>query len=378
MSPDTPLLRTTLHPNHVAANGRMVPFAGWDMPVQYEGVLAEAKVVRSAVGIFDVSHMGRLYIDGVGSGDFLESILTFSVKSLKSGRAGYGFLLTEDGGIIDDTVVYQQSAKDGSNERYLLICNAANRESVTAWINQHMTGFPDVSMTDFTTESIMIAVQGPAAAVLVDALCVGEEKPSSLRPFGSMSQAVKLGADSSLVEVFIGRTGYTGEDGFEFVADADNGPALWDALVEAGATPCGLGARDVLRLEAGLRLHGSDMDNTKSPLEAGLERFVKMDKEWFIGREALKVQNNRGLTRKLVGFRLLEAGIPRHGYSLFKDEKQIGEVTSGTYSPSLDTGIGMGYVFTEYSVLGDHIQIDLRGRPVKAEIVELPFYHRPK
>ena len=164
MSPDTQLLRTALHPNHVAANGRMVPFAGWDMPVQYEGVLAEAKVVRSAVGIFDVSHMGRLYIDGVDSGDFLESILTFSVKSLKPGRARYGFLLTEDGGIIDDAVVYQQSAKDGSNERYLLICNAANRESVTAWINQHMTGFPDVSMTDFTTESIMIAVQGPAAA----------------------------------------------------------------------------------------------------------------------------------------------------------------------------------------------------------------------
>lgn len=378
MSPDAPLSRTALHPNHIAANGRMVPFAGWDMPVQYVGVLAEAKAVRTAVGIFDVSHMGRLYIDGMGSGDFLERLLTFSVKNLKAGRARYGFLLTEDGGIIDDTVVYQQSAEDGSKERYLLICNAANRESVTTWINQHMTGFPGVSMTDFTIESVMIAVQGPAAAALVDSLCVGEENPSSLRSFGSMSQMVKLGADASLVEVFIGRTGYTGEDGFEFVADADHGPALWDALVEAGATPCGLGARDVLRLEAGLRLHGSDIDNTKSPLEAGLERFVNMDKESFIGCEALKAQQERGVSQKLVGFQLLEAGIPRHEYTLFNDEKQIGEVTSGTYSPSLDTGIGMGYVFSEYSVLGSHIQIDLRGRPVEAEIVELPFYHRPK
>ncbi len=378
MSPDAPLSRTALHPRHVAANGRMVSFAGWDMPVQYEGVLAEAKAVRTAVGIFDVSHMGRLYIDGVGSGDLLETILTFSVKNLKLGRARYGFLLTEDGGVIDDTVVYQQSAEADSNERYLLICNAANREAVTAWITQHLKSFPGASMTDFTTESVMIAVQGPAAAALVDGLCVGEENPSSLRPFGSMSQAVDLRTDASLVEVFIGRTGYTGEDGFEFVADAIHGPALWDALVEAQATPCGLGARDVLRLEAGLRLHGSDMDSTKSPLEAGLDRFVNLDKESFIGREALKAQNSQGLSQKLVGFRLLEAGIPRHGYTLLNGEKQIGEVTSGTYSPSLDMGIGMGYVFSEYSVLGSHIQIDLRGRPVEAEIVEMPFYHRPK
>jgi aminomethyltransferase len=378
MSPDSPLSRTALYPNHIAAIGRMVPFAGWDMPVQYEGVLAEAKAVRTAVGIFDVSHMGRLYIDGAGSGDFLEKLLTFSVKNLKPGRARYGFLLTKEGGVIDDTVVYQQSAEGGSNERYLLICNAANREAVTAWIEQHLKGFPAVSMTDFTVESVMMAVQGPASAALVDTLCVGKENPSSLRPFGSMSQAVKLEADASLVEVFIGRTGYTGEDGFEFVADADHGPALWDAIVEAGATACGLGARDVLRLEAGLRLHGSDMDNTKSPLEAGLDRFVNMDKESFIGQNALNAQISNGISQKLVGFRLTEPGIPRHEYSLFKDGKQIGEVTSGTYSPSLDTGIGMGYVFSEHSALGNHIQIDLRGRPVEAEIVEMPFYHRPK
>ena len=233
-------------------------------------------------------------------------------------------------------------------------------------------------MTDFTMESVMMAVQGPAAAALVDGLCSGAESPSSLRPFGSMTQAVKLGGDATLAEVFVGRTGYTGEDGFELIADANHGPALWDAVVEAGAAPCGLGARDVLRLEAGLRLHGSDMDTSTSPLEAGLDRFVNMEKEAFIGREALEAQSARGLGRKLVGFRLLEAGIPRHEYSLSKDTNPIGEVTSGTYSPSLDTGIGMGYVALEHSVPGNHIHVDLRGRAVEAEIVELPFYHRTK
>lgn len=373
MPSDVPLQRTALFANHIAANGRMVPFAGWEMPVQYEGVLAETKAVRSDVGLFDVSHMGRLYIEGAGSGDFLEHVLTFSVKNLNPGRARYGFVLTPDGGVIDDTVVYQQSAEDGSSERYLMICNAGNRAAIVAWLNQHMGDYQGVTMTDFTTESVMIAVQGPSAAALVDKLCVGESSPSELRPFGSMAQVVTLG---TLVEVFIGRTGYTGEDGFEFVADAANGSDLWDALVRAGATPCGLGARDVLRLEAGLRLHGSDMDTSKSPLEAGLDRFVSMKKDAFIGRDALVKQSADGLSQNLVGFTLLDAGIPRHEYAILKDGKLIGEVTSGTYSPSLDTGIGMGYVSSEYSVLGHHIQIDLRGRPVEAEIVELPFYHR--
>ena len=378
MSSDAPLQRTPLFSNHIVANGRMVPFAGWEMPVQYEGVLAEAKAVRTNVGMFDVSHMGRLYIEGASSGDFLEHVLTFSVTNLNPGRARYGFILTEGGGVIDDTVVYQQSPEDGSCERYLMICNAANRPAIVDWLNVHKRDYPDVMMTDFTTESIMIAVQGPAAAVIADRLCVGEENPSSLKPFGSMAQAVKLGADGSLVEMFIGRTGYTGEDGFEFVADAADGSNLWNALLQAGVTPCGLGSRDVLRLEAGLRLHGSDMDISKTPLEAGLDRFVSMKKDAFIGREALVKQNADGLTQKLVGFKLLDVGIPRHEYRILKDETQIGEVTSGTYSPSLDSGIGMGYVSSEYTALGHHIQIDLRGRSVEAEIVELPFYHRAK
>jgi len=377
MPSDAPLLHTALHSVHLAASARMVPFAGWEMPVQYVGVLAESRAVRSAVGAFDVSHMGRLRIEGDGAGRFLEQMLTFSVLTLNAGRARYGFLLTEDGGILDDTVVYRQADEDDPTARYLLICNAANRNAVTGWLHQHMDSYPGVTLTDFTPESVMIAVQGPKAAALVDGLCSGEETPSSLRPFGSMTQAVKLHGRPSVTTVFIGRTGYTGEDGFELIADADHGPALW-AAVKAGATPCGLGARDVLRLEAGLRLHGSDMDTSTSPLEAGLERFVNMKKDAFIGREALVAQSVHGPSRRLVGFRLLEAGIPRHGYPLLKNTEQIGEVTSGTYSPSLDTGMGMGYVAVEHSTPGIRIHVDLRGRAVEAEIVALPFYHRPK
>ena len=378
MSSEPTLNRTALYGDHLAANGRMVPFAGWSMPVQYEGVLSEVRAVRNNVGIFDVSHMGRLRIEGLKCGQLLEQVLTFPVQSLNHGRARYGFLLTPEGGVIDDVIVYQQSADDGARGQYTLICNASNRETVISWINENIADSPDILVTDFTGESVMIALQGPQAGAIVDDICVGEQKPSTMRPFSSISQSMKLQNLDSVVDVFIGRTGYTGEDGFEIVADAKFGSALWTTLQIRGAAPCGLGARDVLRLEAGLRLHGSDMDTSKSPLEAGLDRFVNMQSHEFIGRKALKIQETTGLDNILVGFRLLGPGIPRHEHVLLKESKQIGEVTSGTYSPTLDTGIGMGYVSMEYSTPGDHINIDIRGRIVEAEIVELPFYHRQK
>jgi len=378
MSSAPNLFRTALYANHLAANGRMVPFAGWLMPVQYEGVLSEAKAVRSKVGIFDVSHMGRMRIEGPTAGQFLERVLAFSVKNLKHGRARYGFVLTPKGGVIDDVIIYQQTNEDGPNGRYNLICNAGNRETVASWFQSHIADYPGISVFDYTTNSVMIAVQGPDAKSTIDGICVGENNPSALPSFGSMSQSVKLRNVDPPVEVFIGRTGYTGEDGFEIIADANSGSALWETLRLAGATPCGLGARDLLRLEAGLRLHGSDMDTSKSPLEAGLARFVGMENQEFIGRKALTDQQAMGLDEILVGFKLLESGIPRHGHTLSKGSKQIGEVTSGTYSPTLDTGIGMGYVSLECSAPGDHINVNIRGRIVEAEIVKLPFYHRRK
>ena len=368
MSSEPTLKRTALYDDHLAANGRMVPFAGWSMPVQYEGVLSEVRAVRNNVGIFDVSHMGRLRITGFTCGQLLERVLTFPVQSLGHGRARYGFLLAPEGGVIDDVIVYQQSTDDGARGEYILICNASNRDVVISWIDENVVESSDITVTDFTGESVMIALQGPKAGAIVDDISVGEQKPSTIRPFSSISQSLKLNNLDSVVDVFIGRTGYTGEDGFEIVADENFGSALWTTLQIRGAAPCGLGARDVLRLEAGLRLHGSDMDTSKTPMEAGLDRFVNMQSHEFIGRKALKIQQTTGLDHILVGFRLLGPGIPRHEHVLFKESKQIGEVTSGTYSPTLDTGIGMGYVSMEYSTPGDQINIDIRGRIVKQKL----------
>lgn len=372
----TPLHHTALYESHVAAGARLVPFAGWEMPVQYRGVIAEVRAVRTDAGMFDVSHMGRLNISGSGAAAFMDSLVTFSVKTLATGRARYGFILADNGGILDDVILYHTQHEDGS-DLLRLVCNAANRETVTAWMGRRLAAFPGVSVTDHTAETALVAVQGPRALEVMDGLSLGDPKPSALRPFGADTFPLALGGVTT--EGFIGRTGYTGEDGVEVALDAADGPRLWAALAAAGAAPCGLGARDVLRLEAGLRLHGSDMDATTTPLEAGLERFVNMDKGLFHGRDALELQEeDEGPHRLLVGLRLLGGGVPRHGCAIVSGGSAIGKVTSGTYSPTIDTGIAMGYVPTEQSTPGNRVHIDLRGRLVEAEIVELPFYRRPK
>ncbi len=370
------LLRTALYGCHVAAGARLVPFAGYEMPVQYQGVIAEVKAVRSGVGMFDVSHMGRISIQGGGAASFMDSLVTFSVKTLATGRARYGFILTDTGGVLDDVILYHTQHEDGS-DLLRLVCNAANRAAVVAWMERHVPAFRGVSFVDNTDETVLVAVQGPRALAVIDELCIGDPKPSALRPFGADEFAFSLG-DGAIAAGFVGRTGYTGEDGVEIAMDADYGPRLWDALAAAGVTPCGLGARDVLRLEAGLRLHGSDMDVTTTPLEAGLSRFVNMDKELFHGRDALELQEDDGLNRLLVGLRLLGGGVPRHGCAILNNGESIGEITSGTYSPILDTGIAMGYVPHDFSAPGNQVHIDLRGRLVEAEITEMPFYRRPK
>ena len=371
-----PKLRTALYDNHTAAGARMVPFAGWEMPVQYQGVIAEAKAVRSDVGIFDVSHMGRLSIQGSGAASFMDSLVTFSVKTLQLGRARYGFILADNGGILDDVILYHSQVEDGSDS-LRLVCNAANRYTVIAWMDQHLAAFRGVTVNDHTSETVLIAVQGPRALQVMDDLCPDDPKPSALRPFGAALFPFDLGG-GAVAEGFVGRTGYTGEDGVEIDIDAAYGPRLWEALTTARATPCGLGARDLLRLEAGLRLHGSDMDASTTPLEAALERFVNMEKGLFHGRDALEVQEEDGLQRRLAGFRLLGGGVPRHGSAILLAGTPIGEVTSGTYSPILDTGIAFGYVSPDLTAPGQTVHIDLRGRLVEAEVAELPFYRRPK
>ena len=341
----------------------MVPFGGWDMPVQYSGILAEVKAVRTAAGLFDVSHMGRLYISGPQSTEFLDWVLTGSAESLRVGRARYCMICTESGGVIDDTIFYRL-AKD----RYLLIPNAGNRIAVVEWFQSWIQNkFPNVLMEDRTDSTALIACQGPGAAAIMDSLCKGAD--SAMRPF-AWRDLVLAGKP-----VTAGRTGYTGEDGFEVVCQSQDARSIWESLLRQGAVPCGLGARDVLRLEAGLPLHGHEIDEKTSPIEAGLDRFVRFDKE-YVGSQVLARQNTVGVDRKLVGLTVEGRSAPRTDYSILHNSDIIGQVTSGSYSPTLDTSIAMGYVLGRHATLGQVVHLDIRGRTVPANIVKLPFYTR--
>ena len=354
----------------------MVPFGGWDMPVQYSGILAEVKAVRTAAGLFDVSHMGRLYISGPRSTQFSDWVLTGSAASLRVGRARYCMICNESGGVIDDTIFYRLA-----EDRYLLIPNAGNRPAVVEWfqdrIDDRFSGMPGtdpavspaVSMIDRTETTALIACQGPDAVQIIDSLCEGAA--SAVRPFAW--KEVNLAAKP----VMIGRTGYTGEDGFEVVCQTRDAVLIWNSLMDTGALPCGLGARDVLRLEAGLPLHGHEIDESTSPIEAGLTRFVRFDKE-YVGSAVLAQQNEDGTERKLVGLTVPGRSAPRADYSILHQGEIIGRVTSGSYSPTLDTSIAMGYVLGRHASPGQLVDLDIRGRTVSARIVELPFYTRPR
>ena len=341
----------------------MVPFGGWDMPVQYSGILAEVKAVRTAAGLFDVSHMGRLYISGPQCTEFLDWVLTGSAESLRVGRARYCMICNESGGVIDDTIFYRLA-----EDRYLLIPNAGNRTTVVEWFQSWIQNkFPSVLMEDRTDSTALIACQGPGAAAIMDSLCKGADP--AMRPF-AWRDLVLAGKP-----VTAGRTGYTGEDGFEVVCRSQDAQSIWESMMEQGAVPCGLGARDVLRLEAGLPLHGHEIDEKTSPIEAGLDRFVRFDKE-YVGSQVLARQNAVGVDRKLVGLTVEGRSAPRADYSILHNSDIIGQVTSGSYSPTLDTSIAMGYVLGRYATLEQLVHLDIRGRTVPANIVKLPFYTR--
>ena len=375
MAGSTPLLRTPLNAEHHAAGGRMVPFGGWEMPLQYTSILAEARAVRSGVGIFDVSHMARLHVRGEHATAFLDRVLTARVAALRPRRARYTFLLNEDGGIIDDGVVARLDDGSGAEDHLLLVSNAGTRPTVLAWLEQWSGDFPRQALHDATSETAMVAVQGPQTAALLDGLA--ERTPSAMRPFACAAHTLDLSTGAP-VSALVSRTGYTGEDGFEVVVQAADAPALWRRLVEEGAVPCGLGSRDTLRLEAALMLSGTDVGPTTTPLEAAQDRFVNLEKEGFVGREALLRMQEQGVQRRMVGFHVLAQGIPRTGYALSKDGEPVGEVTSGGYSPTLDMAIGLGYVAMEHSTPGSDLTVDLRGRAAPARVVQLPFYRRPQ
>lgn len=369
------LRRTSLFEAHKRAGAKFVEFAGWEMPLHYGSILDEARTVRSSCGMFDVSHMGRLMVKGdreqgkrsVQSDEnvakALDWLVTMDVNGLAVGQVRYGFLCNERGGIIDDLTV----ARLGETE-FLVVVNAARRETDFAWMRSHLPGW--VELVDRTFETAMIAVQGPDALAIVDELAEGDLKPSSLKRF-------RIGNFSLMgVECLISRTGYTGEDGVEIVCPANAAEQIWEALRSKGVQPCGLGARDILRLEAGFCLYGHDLNEDTTPAEADLMRFVAMDKP-FIGREAIEAQLRDGIKRKRVGLKLSTRSTAREGSTVLGNGQPIGIVTSGVFSPHLNTAIAMAYVVTEWAQAGTKVQVLVRGQPADAEVVPMPFLTLP-
>ena len=342
---------------------RMVPFSGWDMPVQYRTVLEEVDAVRQRAGMFDVSHMGRLFISGPGAGAFVSGIFSSDVSRLRPGRAKYGVTCNEEGGIIDDNIVYRLE-----EERYLYIPNAGNRVAVAAWLNRWAPTDGSVQIEDVAERLAMIAIQGPSAKFAFSK--IAGDGLAKIRPF--RIAPVDIDGES----VLVARTGYTGEDGYEIMPSSEAAESVWNSLLESEVVPCGLASRDLLRLEAGLLLHGNDMDTSINPYEAGLDKFVDPDRDDYIPGEALRRIRDEGTSRKLVGFEMVGRGIARHGYDITDGENKIGEVTSGSIAFTLDKNIGLGYVPTDFSAPGTKLWIQIRRRTIEAVVRPLPFYSR--
>jgi len=356
------LRRTPLYPAHIELAGRMVEFAGFEMPVQYRSIVAEHTAVRERVGLFDVSHMGQIHFRGPDAVATVEKLVTCPVSSLRPGRVRYGCLCNLEGGVVDDVTVYRIAGD------HLFLCvNAANIEKDYRWILQHA---PDAAgIENRSDETALLALQGPAAAPLLASL-VGEDL-SDLKRFRFRS------AGLAHHRATISRTGYTGSDGFELYLASAAAEAIWRLLLEAGEpfgiTPAGLGARDTLRLEAALPLYGQELDETTSPLEARLDRFVKLEEGGFIGSDAIARRLEQGHPRLLAGFILEERGIARAGHPIALEGEEVGVVTSGVPSPTLGKSIGLGYVPPTLAAIGSRFDVMVRGRRIRAKVVETPF-----
>ncbi|MFL5321854.1 MAG: glycine cleavage system aminomethyltransferase GcvT, partial [Myxococcaceae bacterium] len=353
--------RTPLYEAHRRLAGRMVDFAGWEMPVQYSSVVAEHETVRKAVGLFDVSHMGEIEFRGKGALEAANALITNDLARISDGQAVYAGLLNEKGGFVDDIVAYRFSP-----ERIFICVNASNREKDFNWMAEHAKGVAPVNRSD---EFAQIAIQGPKAAAIVQRLTKTDVSKIGTYRFAE--------GEVAGVKAIISRTGYTGEDGFELYCAPNDAEKLWFALLQEGEKdgikPAGLGARDSLRTEMKYALYGNDIDDDHTPLEAGLGWIVKLDKPEFLAKDVLVKQKADGVKRKLVGFELTEPGIPRQHYAILKDGQKVGEVTSGTMGPSVKKAIGIGYVPPELAAEGSQFQVDIRGRPVGARVVKTPF-----
>ncbi len=356
--------RTPLHDWHATHGGRMVDFAGWDMPVQYTSITEEHQAVRNAAGLFDISHMGRLTFTGTDALDLIQHVFTNNAATLKEGQVRYGLVCNEQGGIRDDVLVYRWPTYG-----YAMVVNASNRDKIVAWLAEHK-GSRQVMIEDRTLDSAMIAVQGPGALEL----CRG------VTPFDASQLAYYYSAHTTYrgQECVVSRTGYTGEDGVEYMVPAAAGAALWEALIGRGARACGLGARDTLRLEAAMPLYGHELGEEIDPLQAGLGWAVKLDKGDFIGRDALLRRRDDPTLRVRVGLEMAGKRIAREGSILSRDGKEIGRVASGTFAPTVAKAIAMAYVARGCAEPGTTLDVDVRGKSEAARVVPLPFYKRPK
>lgn len=365
----TSLLRTPLYPLAVEQKARLTAFSGWEMPVQYSSIGQEHEAVRTAAGMFDISHMGKFALQGKQLVEQLQPLVPSDLSRLQPGQAQYTVLLNAKGGIIDDIIFYYQGENADGEQRGVLIVNAATRVRDKAWVFAQIES-ADINFQDFSKEKVLIAVQGPQAAAYLQPFV--EEDLTPVKAFGHL-EATVLGQPA-----FIARTGYTGEDGFEVMVDPDVGIELWRSLLAAGVTPCGLGARDTLRLEAAMALYGQDITETTTPLEAGLGWVVHLDtKGDFIGRSVLEQQKAHGVKKRLVGLEMQGRHIARHGYPVVHAGQAVGEVTSGTLSLTLGKAIALAYVPTSLSKIGQQLEVEIRGKTYPATVVKKPFYRSP-
>lgn len=364
----SPLKRTPLFPLYADEPGaRCIDFGGWELPVQFSGIQKEHDAVRQRAGLFDVSHMGEVLVTGTFAEAYLQQLTTNDISKLKDGQAQYNLMCYPDGGVVDDLLVYRLSA-----DQYMLVINASNIDKDLEWMDRHLIG--DVVIQNVSEQTALLALQGPLAETILSQ--VTDVSLPGLKSFSFIPNARVCG-----VQALISRTGYTGEDGFELYLPSTDAPDVWRALLEKGREqgliPAGLGARDTLRFEAKLPLYGQELSAKISPLEAGVGFVVKLDKEGsFIGKEALLKQKQEGVRRKLVGIEMIDRGIPRSRYKVYADGECIGEVTSGTQSPTLKKSLGLALLDSRFAHIGAKIEVDIRSKRLRAQVVPSPFYQR--
>ncbi|HWQ40732.1 MAG TPA: glycine cleavage system aminomethyltransferase GcvT [Desulfosporosinus sp.] len=356
--------RTPLYEVHVQANAKLIDFGGWEMPIQYAGILEEHRAVRTKAGLFDVSHMGEIEVIGPAALEMVNTLITNDITKLADGQVIYTPMCYEHGGIVDDLLVYRHNA-----EHFLLVVNASNTEKDFAWV-QRLAQSYNVKVENISTDTAQLALQGPLAQIILQRITDIDLAQIKYYWF-SFGQVAG-------VKCLISRTGYTGEDGFELYFVPEFAQTIWNEIMKAGREEgiqaIGLGARDTLRFEAGLPLYGNELAEDISPLDSGLEMFVKLDKAYFIGRQALVSQKAAGIARKSIGLEMIDRGIPRSHYSLSIEGRKIGFVSSGSFSPTLGKNIGLGLISTQEAELGKEIEVMVRGKGLKARIVQKPFY----